>query len=277
MSRSFKKAIDAGDVHRVKAILAESPSLASSPITWGSMFRICRTEPLHYLSDAPFNQIFNHGRQAELARILIEAGAPVDGLATSGETPLHGAASLGEAGIAEVLIDHGADMEIIASYPGIPDGTPLDFAVHFGIVKVVDLLVQKGAKVKSTRMAAGSGQLERVKGDFETAKFSSEQLFDVLRSAAVCNRINVVEYLLEREVDVNLTDGEATALHWAAWEAKPNMVAFLLQRGADASILDASHRMSPCGWAKHRRKEVGGRWGHDEVIQILDNLGVRSL
>ena len=62
-----------------------------------------------------------------------------------------------------------------------------------------------------------------------------------------------------------------TALHWAAWEAKPNMVSFLLSRGADATLLDAKYQMSAGGWARHRRKEIGPRWGHDEVIRILDH------
>jgi len=267
----LKKAIVAGDVERVEQLLNENPKLAFTPIRWGSILNSCQTEPLHFLSDGPFNQLWDHGRQAELARVLIDAGAPVDGLPRAGETPLHGAASLGEACVAEVLIDAGANMEAVASYPGIPDGTPLDFAVHFGMVEVVDLLVSNGAKVLSTRMAAGAGQLDRVRADLESASLSDEQAFDVLRRAAVCDRIPVVEYLLDRGLEVNVTDGKATALHWAAWEAKPNMVSFLLSRGADATILDAKHQMSAGGWARHRRKEVGPRWGHDEVIRILEH------
>lgn len=265
----LKKAIVAGDVESARKLLMENPKLASEPIRWGGIMNSCKTEPLHFLSDGPFNQLWDHGLQAELARVLIDAGAPVDGLPGAGETPLHGAASLGEAGVAEVLIDAGANIEAVASYPGIPDGTPLDFAVHFGMVEVVDLLVRKGASVLSTRMAAGAGQLDRVRADYESASLSEEPLFDVLRCAAVCDRVSVVEYLLDSGVDINVTDGESTILHWAAWEAKPNMVSFLLSRGADATILDTQHQLSASGWAKHRRNEIASRWGHDDVIQIL--------
>ena len=45
--------------------------------------------------------------KAEMAALLLEAGAPVNGLPTSGETPLHGAASLGEVGVAEVWLTMG--------------------------------------------------------------------------------------------------------------------------------------------------------------------------
>ena len=269
MSRHLKRAIDAGDVDRAREVLASNPELASSPITWGPMFRTCQTEPLHYLSDAPFNQLWDHGKQAELAKVLVKAGAPVDGLPTSGETPLHGAASLGEAGVAAVLIDQGANMEAVAKYPGIPDGTPLDFAVHFGMVAVVDLLVCRGAKVLSLRMAAGAGQLDRVQSEFEALQQNADQLCDVFRCAAVCDRVEVIDYLLSRGVDVNQDINGATVLHWAAWEAKPKMVGMLLERGADLTIKDDKHNLTAGGWASHRRKEVGPRWGHEEVIQRL--------
>ena len=270
MSRMLKTAIDAGDVDRVRTLLAKNPALASTPIGWGPLLGKCKSEPLHYLSDAPFNQLWDHGKQAELAKVLIEAGAPVDGLPTSGETPLHGAASLGEVGVAEVLIDHGANIEAVAAYPGIPDGTPLDFAVHFGMVDVVDLLVRRGAPVFSARMAAGAGQLGRIEREFNLLQQNNGQLVDVYRCAAICDRLEIVEYLLANGVDVNIDIDGASALHWAAWEAKPKMVEFLMQRGADSTTKDRKHNLTPHGWAKHRRNEVGPHWGHDEVMRVLE-------
>lgn len=271
MTQNLKQELDAGNVERVRALLAEFPSLASTLIKWGSMFCPCKSEPLHYLSDAPFNQIFNHGRQAELAKVLIEAGAPVDGLPTSGETPLHGAVSLGEAGVAAVLIDQGANIEAVAKYPGIPHGTPLDFAVHFGMVDVVDLLVARGAKIHSARMTAGAGQLDRIESEIEALQSKPNELIDAFRCAAVCDRIHIVQFLLSNGVDANIDIEGATALHWAAWEAKPQMVNFLLQQGGDAARLDQKHKLTPQGWAEHRQKEIGSRWGHERVIQILAN------
>lgn len=270
MNQRFRKAIDAGDVEAVRAMLSESPSLASSLISWGPMLHRCRTEPLHYLSDATFNRLWNHGRQKELAVVLIDAGAPVDGLPDSGETPLHGAASLGEAGVAEVLIDRGANMEAVASYPGIPHGTPLDFAVHFGMVEIVDLLVRRGASVLSARMAAGAGQRDRIESEIDSVLQNNDQLIDVFRCAAVCDRTEIVEFLLAKGVDVNTDIDGASVLHWAAWEAKPKMVEFLLQRRASATAIDQQHKLTPLGWAKHRRKELGSGWGHDQVMELLD-------
>ena len=270
MSRRFRKAIDSGNVELVRDLLSSKPELTSSLISWGPLICPCKTEPLHYLSDGPFNQLWDHGKQAELASVLIKAGAPVDGLPTSGETPLHGAASLGEVAVAEVLIDNGANIEAVANHPGIPNGTPLDFAVHFGMVDVVEFLLRRGANILSTRMAAGAGKLDQVQNDLPSLQQNTESLHDVLRCAAICDRIEVVELLLQNSVVVDADIKGATALHWAAWEAKARMVEFLLRRGADPTKTDQKHDLTPLGWAKHRRKEVGPRWGHDKVMQMLD-------
>lgn len=270
MSRKFRKAIDRGDIDLVRQMLVDTPSLATELISWGPVLCPCKTEPLHYMSDGPFNQLWDHGRQAELAEILVAAGAPVDGLPGSGETPLHGAASLGEAGVARVLLDHGADIESIASYPGIPHGTPLDFAVHFGMVEVVDLLVSRGANILSARMAAGAGELERLKKELPDLQQDRVTLLDTFRCAAVCDRRDVIDYLLADGIDVNTDIDGATVLHWAAWEAKPAMVKFLTRHGADPNREDSKYKLTPLGWAKHRRSEVGSRWGHDEVCQLLN-------
>jgi uncharacterized protein len=261
---SLKKFIDRGDLEKIKQMLDVDSALATTLIKWGSLLCPFKTEPLHYLSDGPFNQLWNHGKQAQIARLLLEAGAPVDGLPESGESPLHGAVSLGELSVAEVLIDFGANMEKRASYPGIPDGTPLDFAVHFGMVDIIDLLVAKGANIHSSRMAAGAGLLDLLK-----EKLKPEEMMDVFRCACVCDRIEIVEYLLNDGVDVKVDINGASALHWAAWEAKPNMVQFLVDQGADRNSRDKKHQMTPTEWAAHRGKEIGSKWGHDEVIKCL--------
>lgn len=262
----FKRAIDRGDLDAVQELLAKNPGLARRLIRWGPLLCPCKTEPLHYLSDGRFNRLFDHERHVDIARLLLEAGAPVDGSPDFGETPLHGAASLGEPGIAAVLLEFGADAEARATYPGIPNGTPLDFAVHFGMVEVVDVLVSHGAEVLSPRMAAGAGRADLLHESI--GSLSDAELRDAYRCAAVCDRAEVVDVLLER-VDVNADVDKATALHWAAWEAKPRMVEHLLARGADPARLDARHRMTPLGWAQHRGKELGPRWGHELVVELL--------
>ena len=67
---------------------------------------------------------------AALARVLLAAGAPVGGDPVDTETPLMTAASYGDAGVAQVLIEAGADVDATArptagGVPGAPRfGTP---------------------------------------------------------------------------------------------------------------------------------------------------------
>ena len=264
----FKRAIDRGDLGAVRKMLTKAPDLARRPIRWGSILCPCKSEPLHYLSDGRFNRVFEHQRHVDIARCLLEAGAPVNGSPDFGESPLHGAASLGEPGIAAVLLEFGADAEARASYPGIPNGTPLGFAVHFGMVEVIEVLVSHGAELLSPRMFAGAGRVDLLQDSLD--ELSPAELRDAYRCGAVCDRTDVVDVLLER-LDINAEVNEATALHWAAWEAKPRMVAHLVARGADPTRRDAKHRMTPLGWAQHRGKELGPRWGHGQVVALLSS------
>ena len=175
--------------------------------------------------------------------------------------------------MAKVLVEYGADIEAKGAYPGIPVGTPLDFAVHFGMVEIVDLLVKRGAKIRTARMAAGTGSLDTLKKQLASLDGNiNEEVTDAFRCAVVCDRVNVVDYMLNSGISVDDTIDGGTALHWAAWEAKPEMVRYLLTRGADPARLDAKHKMKPVDWARHRRKEIGPRWGHDLVIAFLEEF-----
>jgi ankyrin repeat protein len=78
---------------------------------------------------------------AEIARLLLENGAPVN--ARGGwfnATPLHWAAQGGWVETAALLLEHGAD-------PAVRDteyeGTPLDWAEHFEQAQAAELLKQE--------------------------------------------------------------------------------------------------------------------------------------
>lgn len=241
------------------------------PLIWG--FPPCKAVPLHYLSDGYFNGRWSHGLEGEMARILIKAGATIDDTDASGSTHLHGAASLGCKAVADVLILSGANLEAKAEYPEIPDGTPLDFAVHFGMEQIVDLLVQHGAEIISPRMAAGVGRISLIESLSGGLNECSERAAaDIYRCASVCNRVEVVDHLISVGVEVDLDIKGASALHWAAWEAKLEMAKHLVHIGADTRALDQRHHMSPLQWAQHRRSEVGAHWGHDKVIGFLAEI-----
>jgi ankyrin repeat protein len=81
--------------------------------------------------------------QTKQAAALVEQGAPVNGLSRYGSTPLYMAAVQGEAEIAHLLLEAGADPNKESA--GESEGTPLCAAASWGHAEVVRLLLLYGA------------------------------------------------------------------------------------------------------------------------------------
>ena len=80
-------------------------------------------------------------------RRLIRRGHDVNVLDDTGESPLHGAASSGQATVVRLLLRNGADPNIHASDTGM---TPLHWASGWGNLSVVRALVEGGANILAT-------------------------------------------------------------------------------------------------------------------------------
>jgi ankyrin repeat protein len=215
----------------------------------------------------------------ELTRVLLAAGAPVDGPPGRRETPLITAASYGEPEMARALIEAGADLE--ATGVAVPGGTALSHAVAFGNSAVVDVLVAAGAVVHDLAEAAGAGDV----GGWLAPDTPAAGRVRALRAAAVCERLSVIDLLLEAgtPVDAETDDSGPTALHWAAYEGKPRAVRHLLARGADPNRREREHGSTPLGWCRFRHGQhrayaahgvgaVSERWRFAEVERILEPL-----
>ena len=146
--RKAFSAIRSGDVNAVADQLSAHPDFVTS--------RLDGRTPLHVVTDWP--GYFPNGPQ--IARLLINAGAVVDarGADGIGETPLHWAASSDDADVARVLIDAGADIDA----PDGSIGTPLDNAIGYGCWNVARLLVARGGKVDKLWHAAALGMADRL-------------------------------------------------------------------------------------------------------------------
>ncbi len=75
--------------------------------------------------------------------LLLERGAPVDGVDTEGSTALGGVAFKGHTGIARQLLAAGAEVD----KPDVAGRTPLIFATMFGRADMAALLVLHGADI----------------------------------------------------------------------------------------------------------------------------------
>lgn len=145
-------ALYAGDESRVAVLLAEDPELDVFEAA-----ALGRTELVAARLDAApaLAAAFGPGgftplhlaafyRHPEMARLLVERGAPVDAVARNEElvvTPLHSAAAARETDTAELLLAHGADAN--ARQRG--GFTPLHAAAQHGDERLVDLLLAYGA------------------------------------------------------------------------------------------------------------------------------------
>jgi hypothetical protein len=218
-----------------------------------------------------------------MARVLIDAGADVDG-------PLVAAASGDNVAAAELLLDRGAAVD------GAGGWSPLEEALYWDSQRVIDLLLRRGASVHNLRMAAGLGRLDLLEAFFDadgrlrpeagsidwpwgdlTAieqsnhdRAGKEMLTEKVASfrndrqgvidnafvyACMHGHVDAAAFLLRQGADVNAIPGgfdfSGTALHYAALNGHRTMVEFLLQHGADARILDTKIGATPAGWAEH--------------------------
>ena len=173
----------------------------------------------------------------DLARALVEAGAPVDGEAGDPETPLITAASYGDAAVAEVLVTAGADLDArsSASAGGVPDATALLHAAVFGMTDVVDVLVAAGATPASLEEAAAAGD---VTGFVEAADHQAR--LRALVMAADHQRLDAIDVLVAAGTPVDEADAMwgRQALRVAAAGGRDRSVAHLLALGADPGRTD---------------------------------------
>jgi ankyrin repeat protein len=190
-------AIRAGDEAGLRRLLASHPGLAASRLGGVAKGRT----PLHIACDWP--GYFPNGPR--IAGLLIEAGADLDARSTDddhGETPLHWTASSDDADVAAVLIDAGADIEI----PGGSIGTPLANAIGYNCWHVARLLVARGARVDELWHAAALGLLARLRELLaDDAQRTPEKLSQAFWHACAGEQRRAAELLLDRGADLNWT------------------------------------------------------------------------
>jgi hypothetical protein len=182
--------LNSRDLSRLARLLAEHPWLATAKMEHWRDHK--GADPLGYMAMLRFDS-GRLGLPGELpgtgamAKALIEAGAPVDGHPGEPETLLITAASYGDAEVARVLIEAGADIEAVSAPDsgGVPSGTALEHAAVFGMTEVIDVLVAAGAKIHSLEQAAAAGNLT----GWPLARFTLESRIRALVFAADHQRL----------------------------------------------------------------------------------------
>ena len=240
--------LNSRDLRRLTRALAEHPELATTKMEHWCDHK--SADPLGYMAMLRFD----HDRlglprelpgTGAIARALIDAGAPVNGRPGDQETPLITAASYGDAEVAKVLIEAGADIDAISAPDsgGVPSGTAVDHAAVFGMTEVLDVLVAAGARISSLEMAAAAGDIT----GWPLARFTLQSRIRALVFAADHQRLDVIDQLVEAGTPVNQADAEwgRLPLHTAAGNGRAASVRRLLAHGADPSLRDPEHHRTP--------------------------------
>lgn len=255
---AFERAVSAvvaGDAAALARLLRKHPRLARARST-----REHGATLLHYVSAngvEGYHQL-SPANSAEIARLLLDAGADVDAVADvyeGGCTPLGLVATSSPPSIAgvqrdviDVLLAHGARMD----RRGVAgrDGTLVGGCLANGQPGAAAYLAERGAPVDFVE-AAGLGRVDLMRPLIDRA--SQTHLLDAYSLASAYGRVAVVERLLDRGVDVDAELrgwGEGhTALHVAAYQAHLDLVTLLLTRGARVDAVDKTWRTTPLAWA----------------------------
>jgi uncharacterized protein len=266
-----RQVLDDRDVVQLAAMVAADPALATASLQGWADHPLGAT-PLAYVAMLRFDtsrQIWGDVTgTGELTRALLSAGAPVDGHPDDRETPLITAASYGDAAVARVLLDAGADLERRATPTagGVPGGTALLHAAVFGMTAVVDVLVAAGAHVPDLVLAAAADDVSR----WPLAAASPTDRVLALVMAADHERLDVIDQLVAAGTPVDDPDPVwgRHPLRLAAHDGRAAAARRLLALGADPQLTDHQGR-TPLQLARAGQAGHPTNPGYHEVLALL--------
>jgi ankyrin repeat protein len=152
--------------------------------------------------------------------------------------------------LVKLLIDAGASVN------GLPGcWNPLIAALHNGRGKAAEFLARHGAKL-DLEGAAGVGRLDVVRTFFDQAKSlkrpaTKRQMQYGFSWACEYGHKEVVAFLLKMGVDVNSQPHGETGLHWAGYGGHADIIKLLLRNGAPLHVRDMRFGATPIGWTLH--------------------------
>lgn len=186
--------------------------------------------------------------EAEIASMLIEAGAELRCFDEENGTPLHYACMEGNVKIVKMLFDAAETQGWVVVQQMVTDeDTEKNAALHMAVENrsydVTNMLIDKGAAVNVT-----------------TANYSTP-----LHLAAVAGDVEILRLLIDNNARLDALDiNQMTPLHRAAAHNQSEVVRFLLKRGANINIHDKDN-FSPLLLAACN--------GHAETIETLLSCG----
>ncbi|KAI5734628.1 hypothetical protein M8J77_008902 [Diaphorina citri] len=253
-----------------------------------------------------------HGRTAlhiaaiydfdECARILVkDFGASLKRACSNGYYPIHDAAKNASSKTMEVFLQFGESIgcsrEEMISLFDAEGNLPLHSAVHGGDFKAVELCLKSGAKISTQQfdlstpvhLACSQGALDIVRLMFNLQpseklvclNSTDAQKMTPLHCAAMFDRCDVVQYLIDEGADLNVLDKEKRSpLLLAASRGGWKTVLTLVRNKANILLKDINRRnilhllvLNGGGHIKEFAEEVAAVFlGEGEASQGIQNL-----
>ncbi|XP_050505193.1 ankyrin-1-like isoform X1 [Diabrotica virgifera virgifera] len=200
---------------------------------------------------------------------LIEGGAEINEVDSSGLTALHVATFSQHKKVAKYLLAHGADLNAIETYQ---QETPLNISTGINDHEMVRLLIEAGANMQCLdisgnmpiHIAAKKGYLNIVECFLENG-INVDILNEIskmtpLHMAACGGYIEVVDYLLLNNANVHLKDCRSrSSIHHGVLGGKAKIVKMLIEKGVDVNVEDIN-------WTP---LHLACRHGNLEIVKLL--------
>lgn len=252
-SLALLEAADSGDLGRVQALLDEGANPNTKrkgklrSARWSCAINDWTDQQFEY--GASTLLLAARGGHVEIARLLLDRGAKVDGRENvHGLTALMEAAGRGHEEIVALLIDRGARVDLATrNYMLCSGSTALAYAAGAGFAGITRRLLDAGADPNRRDKYGGTPLLH----------------------AAENGHTEIVDLLLKRGGDPNLTgENRVTALIRAASMGHREIVAHLLDAGADPNAVCDSKR-GALDFAEWK--------GYREIASLLREAGAMNM
>jgi tetratricopeptide (TPR) repeat protein len=242
--------IDDGDAEGLAAHLAAFPGLAERRMTFegGNYFR--NPPLLAFVAENPVRHDCLPPNIAEIARILLEAGAKRDKAAIDETLTLVASGRVSrEAGVQAELI------RLLLDYGGDADAAMPAALVH-GEFEAAEALLAGRARL-TLSAAVALGREGDARALFTRATAAERHLAFAL--AAQHGRAGMLRMLLDADEDPSRYNppgahSHSTPLHQAVWHGHEEAVRLLVKAGARLDLRDTIHGGTPRDWARHAER-----------------------
>ncbi len=275
-------AMDAGEVDRLRRLLAADPSLVHARTNLTPPFHYFTAATLlHHVAGNPDRGRFDGTRpplpanSADIARALLEAGADVNAVTlgpNAGDTMglLVTSKQASDANVVGPLID------VLLEYGGTLDLTSegcLDASLANHAPRAAEKMITLGAQ-PDVLTAAALGRMDLLQAFFdEDGRLNTsprrhgkemtarDAIGLALLYAFVREQRAVVDYLIEKDGNWDMVGvNNGAVLHRAAFAGDLDMVKRLVAKGASTVNRDNPFHSTPLGWADHNNRAEVVQW-----------------